>query len=362
MFYQLAAGQTLAQLNSGDAWIASKEVLVSHAGTAGMRWENVQFAHSTWLQPNSLDGFVDTQATVYACTPGTLGCNLGSTGEPMGAVRVSGSTDLSFDRCIFSHIGSPYALSVQGGSKRVLVASSTFEDLSGGFLKLGSVGTDNEKTDPAGWDEGFVVTENVARNQAVEYGGAPGYFGGFIAHSSISHNTVSEAGYSGFSQGWGWGSIHAPGYGNVTISYNRIFNVMQKMKDGGGIYVNGYTSDSLPVNVMRGNWVDHDEHVFAVYYLDNGASHWHVTQNVATNSSTQWAFFMTPGTGVPANAAHNNSVDHLWYQDELPPFNGCQKYGCDVDNATVFKVPAGQPLPPPALAIMAAAGAMPAHL
>jgi hypothetical protein len=37
---------------------------------------------------------------------------------------------------------------------------------------------------------------------------------------------VSDAGYSGFSQGWGWGGTHAAGYGNVTLSYNRIFNVM----------------------------------------------------------------------------------------------------------------------------------------
>ena len=58
---------------------------------------------------------------------------------------------------------------------------------------------------------------------------------------------------------------------------------------------------------------------------NNGASHWHVSQNVATNSTTQWAFFMTPGTGVPANAAHNNTLDNFWYQDEAPPNNGCEK-------------------------------------
>lgn len=50
----------------------------------------------------------------------------------------------------------------------------------------------------------------------------------------------------------------------MTISYNRIFNVMTKMKDGGGIYVNGYTNDKW-TNVMSHNWVDHDMHVFAVY-------------------------------------------------------------------------------------------------
>ena len=72
--------------------------------------------------------------------------------------------------------------------------------------------------------------------------------------------------------------------------------------------------------------VDHDMHVFAVYYLDNGASHWHVTQNVATNSTKQWAYFMTPGTGIASNAAHNNTVDHLWYQNDAAPNNGCLKY------------------------------------
>ena len=128
--------------------------------------------------------------------------------------------------------------------------------------------------------------------------------------------------------------------------------------DGGGIYVNGYTNDAY-TNVISHNWVDHDEHVFAVYYLDNGASHWHVTQNVATNSTTQWAFFMTPGTGIPANAAHNNTVDNLWCQGDADPVNGCPEYGCVVDNATIFKVPDGQPLPAAALAIMAAAGAGP---
>ena len=311
LYYQLAPGQTEADLNA-NTWIAVKEALVDYNNTAGHAWENVQFSYSTWMQPNSPDGFVDTQATVFACTPGSEGCNLGSTGEPLGAVRVSSSKDVRFTGCQFTHLGSAYALSVLGSSKGVTVTGSTFTDLSGGFLKLGSVGMDNDRTDDATWDEGFTVTHNIAHTQAIEYGGAPGYFGGFIAHSTISHNTVSDAGYSGFSQGWGWGGTHAPGYGNVTLSYNRIFNVMAKMKDGGGIYVNGYTNDKY-TNVMSHNWVNHDEHVFAVYYLDNGASHWHVTQNVAGNSSTQWAFFMTPGTGVPSNAGHNNTVDHLWY-------------------------------------------------
>ena len=54
---------------------------------------------------------------------------------------------------------------------------------------------------------------------------------------------------------------------------------------------------------MSNNWVNNDEHVFAVYYLDNGASHWRVTNNVASNSTVAWAYFMTGGTGVPSNVS-----------------------------------------------------------
>ena len=189
LYYQLAAGQSLAQLNS-DAWIATKETLVEYNGTARQSWENVQFQHSTWMQVNSPDGFVDTQATVFACTHGiTELCNLGNEGEPLGAVRVSGGKDLAWNGCEFAHIGSAWALSVQGSSKGVSVNGSTFRDLSGGFLKLGSVAPrDNTKADRALWDEGFSATFNSAHTQAVEYGGAPGYFGGWISHSTISHN------------------------------------------------------------------------------------------------------------------------------------------------------------------------------
>ena len=66
---------------------------------------------------------------------------------------------------------------------------------------------------------------------------------------------------------------------------------------------------------------------------------------------------MTPGTGNPTNAAHNNTVDHLWYQGTAAPNNGCEKYGCIADEAIIHNIPAGQPLPPAALATMAAAGA-----
>ena len=233
-------------------------------------------------------------------------------------------------------------------------------DLSGGFLKLGSVGKPgNVGNDTSKWDQEFVVTHNVAHTQALEYSGTPAFFGGWIAHAEISHNTVSDAAYTAFSQGWGWSApaYTHPGYGNVTLSCNKIFAVMKKMKDGGGIYLNGHTSGNY-TNLVTRNWVNNDDNVFAVYYLDAGASHWHLTENVATNSSTAYAFLMNGGNGpCISDFAANNTIDHLWCQGDASPSNLCKQCGCVVDGSTVFSVPAGQALPAEARAIMAAAGA-----
>jgi hypothetical protein len=84
-----------------------------------------------------------------------------------------------------------------------------------------------------------------------------------------------------------------------------------------------------------------------------------VTRNVVTNSPNTTAVFLTGGTGPAYNSAHNITVDHLWYQNDEKPASGCLKYGCVLDQATIFHIPIGQPLPQPAQVIMAAAGANP---
>jgi len=58
-------------------------------------------------------------------------------------------------------------------------------------------------SDPGAWDAFASVTGNTAEDMALEYDGACGYFGGFLYSADVSHNTVRDAGYSGFSQGWG---------------------------------------------------------------------------------------------------------------------------------------------------------------
>ena len=262
LYYAAAAAPA-----AGAAWVAAAETIAAHADLRGVAFEDLTFQFATWWQPNAADGFVDAQSAVYACTAGAARCGSGGSGEPLAAVTCSNCSDVEFTRCNFANIGAPYALAIANSSQRVNITACAFAELSGGFVKLGSVvDTAAAAGAPGDWDASLVVQDCVAGGMAVEYGGAAGLFAGFIRDSSIIHNNISDAGYSGVSLGWGWGDEVLPGLGGNTVAFNRISRVMTRLRDGGGIYVNGATSAP---NVMARNWVDSDEAVYAVFYLGN---------------------------------------------------------------------------------------------
>jgi uncharacterized protein (DUF2249 family) len=353
VYYALAADQTQAELEA-TATTSFVEQLVTAVNTSAHAFQGLAFSFATWAQPNRPDGYVDAQSTVLDCSAATPGCD-GGQYEPQGAVAVSGSSGISFEHCTFTSIGAAWALSVDAGSSGCLVASSNFSDLSGGFLKLGSVAEAFAGGPPASWDSGSLVVDNTAFDMAIEFEGAAGLFGGYLFNATIEHNSISDAGYDGISCGWGWGaSGPLPGHGGNTIRANKMDAVMSKLRDGGGVYVNGLTQDAYP-SLMVDNFVTADEAVFAVLYLDNGASNWRVSNNVISNSPLAWSFFMQGCCNLPA---YNSSVDHVWWeQPMLPPQNNCAEHGCTVDEATIYELAAGAPWPADAQAIVDAAGA-----
>jgi hypothetical protein len=156
--------------------------------------------------------------------------------------------------------------------------------------------------------------------------------------------------------GWGWGLQRWAGYGNITISRNRLLRVMTRLRDGGGVYVNGYTNPHYRNSIDR-NWCDADASTTAVFYLDNGSSNWDVTHNVATGSPQSACFFMTGGGS--GDAAANSSTSNMWCSDTAPGLNSCLTEGCVVDNSTVFYLKTGEPLPAGAQQIVDESGAPP---
>ena len=110
--------------------------------------------------------------------------------------------------CRFEHLGGVYALGVDGGSQDVIEFNSTFLDISGGGLKLGSSGErgilqpqNNESLPVEEQDRGFLVSDNVFTGIPVEYSGANPVFAGYVADTLVDHNSIHDSSYSGASAG-----------------------------------------------------------------------------------------------------------------------------------------------------------------
>ncbi len=128
LFYTLQSDETAADLEARSFTTAMESLLVI-TNSSQHSWINISFQWSTWFQPNSPVGYVDTQSCVYASD------SAGSAAEPPAAVTVSLSSDIEITGCTFSQIGSPYALLAGDSSSRVNITDSYFYDLSGGAVR-----------------------------------------------------------------------------------------------------------------------------------------------------------------------------------------------------------------------------------
>ena len=356
LFYALAAGQTLADLEA-SAVTSFARALLTARGLARHTFQGLAFAHATWPQPNSLDGYVDNQATVCKCSSAAVspGCAQGVV-EPPGAVALSGCTNVSLAGCAFTRLGTAWALSIGGGSRGCAARACNFTDLSGGAVRLGStLAVAAGSTNPLLWDADLAVADCSASNVAIEFAGAPAIFAGYLYNASIEHNAVRDAGYTGISLGWGWGIGKVlPGVGANAVVGNRIERVLARLIDGGGIYLNGYQRHGAPPSLLARNYISEVLGEFAALYLDNGASGWLVADNVVANSPLAWAFFMQGCCDLPA---YNSTVARLWWQlPLLAGRNNCAASGCVAEAATLVRVDAGAALPPAAQAIKDASG------
>ena len=151
------------------------QMLVALDGAKNMAWEGVSFQYATWAGASGPKGFVDTQSAY-----------LYQEGEPPVNVQLHHCTNISFTSCSFEHLGAVYAIGANEASQSVAVSNCTFTDVSGGGVKLGSVG---ERGDPAPvatlapalQDRGFLVSDNLFQGIPVEYSGANPVFAGCVA-------------------------------------------------------------------------------------------------------------------------------------------------------------------------------------
>jgi uncharacterized protein YjdB len=260
-----------------------------------IRFEELIFAYTTWLRPDTEAGHSDAQNNYlrYPGLPDYL---------PDAAVTVERANTIDFERNEFTKLGIT-ALKLIGGVQNSTIRGNRFYDLSGGAV---SVGVPNYRdaqvsnpTDSRLWMKNNDIVDNYIHDIGIDFQSASAVSAGFPLDMDISHNEMFNLPYSGIHLNYGWASPFPVITKNITIESNFIHDLMGRdVRDGGAIYVIGRTAGSEQhPNVVRDNYILNQYNDSGALYPDEGSSNWSFTDNVIDlrasqswhNSAPKWA-------------------------------------------------------------------------
>ena len=308
-----------------EAVVPALETLVEVEGTLDRQvknvlFENITFSHTTWMRPTT-DGHVPLQAGMYLyegykMRPQTIRPdrnnkldNQGFLGRPVAAVSVAYASDINFNECLFTKLGST-GLDYVEGTQRGVISNSTFTDIAGNGIVAGSFSPTAFEThlpyDPQDRRvicNGLIIANNLIHDVSTEDWGALGICCGYVSDFIIAHNEIYDVSYSGINLGWGWTQSVNAMRGNE-VYRNYIHHYARHMYDCAGIY----TLSAQPKTFIAENVVEkiytpiyaHDPHHWFYLYCDEGSSFITVRDNWTESEK-----FLRNANG-PCNTWENN--------------------------------------------------------
>lgn len=304
IYYEPKPGENLRR---ADVEVPVLQQLVDAQGTAqapvhDVSFRDVQLSYATWLTPSSPEGFSEIQAgytttgpTGYATeglcqfTPGGT-CPYASWTKEPGNVSLSHDQRVEFSDDVFTHLGAA-GLDLGDGSQDAMVNGDIFTDISGNGVEIG--GVDQPEPAVAGdITSGNQVSDSHFYDLPREFHGGVAILNGYTQADTIEHNQIDHVAYTAISMGWGgWpDKIKQPATPNVShgnvVADNLIFDYMQLLDDGGGVYTQGITGDSLADGEQVTGNVIHDQWgIGKSVYTDNGCTYETVSGNVLYNAA-----------------------------------------------------------------------------
>ena len=262
------------------------EGLVTLSGTnekplKNIHFEGIAFRHSAWDIPQR--GYCGVQACHFDPRPEN-----GAWDVVPPAVMGEWLENCSFNNCVFENLGGT-GIWLAASCSNCTISDSQFRDISGNGVMIGE-GRDRQVHGEEWWKS---APDQVASGNRIEnciitecgkqFYGAVGVWCGFTAGTTISNNEIFNLPYTGISIGWMWNPTPTPCREN-TINGNHIHHIMQKLSDGGGVYMLGLQ----PGSRITGNLI-HDVSLNAGraesngMFLDEGTTDVVVANNVIYN-------------------------------------------------------------------------------
>ncbi|WP_212823841.1 RICIN domain-containing protein [Catellatospora sp. TT07R-123] len=333
LYYKPLSGQNMA---TADVQLPRLESLLRVGGTyAGpahhISFSGLQFAHTSWLQPNSSQGYADQQTGAYIygtwSRPGDWltscqsGCQAFEAARPHwqqmpAAVQVSAANNITFSNDRFTNLGqvglgigndaNAHATGVGLGASDIKVLGNTFDQIAAGAVIAGGVQADaHHPGDSRMTNRAITYGNNVVHDVAIDYRSHVGLLMTYLADSTMSNNEVYNLPYTGISIGYGWGANDAggaqdyvdrglynyqPKYTTATIAKNyrvqanHVHDVMSQMTDGAAFYA----LSALPGTTVDRNYFRNTNGWLGLYF-DEGSRYMSATNNVFDNIG-QWAY------------------------------------------------------------------------
>ena len=286
LYYMPAAWQQMANL---DVELPHLESLVQVAGTLAspvhdLTFQGLQFSYATWNAPSGPAGFADVQSNLHftgatnqgMCTFSTPNgsCPWGSLTQPLANVTLSAANNITITGNLFTNLGGA-GLNIVYGSTNDTVQGNEFTGIGSTAILLGCTYdptpsptyatvikqncTPNPSAvtgDSVGTNEivtGTTVANNLVHNIGTDYPSASGITLLFTQHTTVTHNDVYDVPYTGITAGIVQGHVdnvtHPQDSTNINsnnvISNNLIHNYMERLNDGGAIYIEGHQAQYI---------------------------------------------------------------------------------------------------------------------
>lgn len=356
LYYKPLSGQDMSK---ADVELPQLEVLVSVSGSGydklahDVTFQGLTFSHTSWLGPNSSDGYANQQTGAFIAGPKSQYPEFEATRpawhQMPAAVQVSAAKNISFVRDRFVALGevglgignddNAHVSKVGLGADTINVTGCVFSQIAGGAIVVG--GIQAKAHHPGGdvplsaltasqqrmIDQNVTIKNNLVHDVAIDYRDFAGIMFTYTQNVVVAHNEVYNLPYSGINSGYGWGTNDAGGnneyksraqgnlykyqplYANATIAKNNqivansIHHAMLQMNDGGCHYnLSANPETTVTENYCNGSGSGLSGTYFGDYE-DEGSAYLTITKNV----------FASFGAVATANANANNNTGHLTF-------------------------------------------------